>query len=505
MTTRLLVGPLLGLESDTLYTVCFRTDRSVRQAQVHFDGQAVAAQAVGETSSGTVWRAEHALTLQDAPQQIRYTIHLDGQSAYNQDGAEWSFHVPGRTEKPRLLYASCNGFSSPDLAVKTERPYILWGKIRKFQLAEMAKVAAGEPGTPYALMLLGGDQLYADEMWTQVPSLRKWSHERQETKLRTKASPTLLNQLDRFYDDLYQRCWSKPELSLMLATIPSVMMWDDHDIFDGWGSYPEALQQCAVYQAIYGVARRYFELFQIRSRANRALLDRDAPHYAWRLRFRDYHILALDNRAERTRRQVMSEGQWRLLIDELDQRTGAGDLLVMSGVPVVYRDFALTETTFGATPWEEELTDDLKDHWRAREHQGERARLIMRLLDNLAKRQQMGPARTVILSGDVHLGCLGVISDRRQEPARKIHQLVSSGIVHPAPSRIQWEGIMAVTNDDPEYLSEDRSIDIRLIKPYGSGHYLRARNYISLLEGSDGKLWANWVCDADERPEYPLA
>lgn len=69
-------------------------------------------------------------------------------------------------------------------------------------------------------------------------------HERQDKKLKTKVSKTLPNQLDRFYDELYQRCWSKPDMSLMLATIPSVMMWDDHDIFDGWGSYPDALQQC---------------------------------------------------------------------------------------------------------------------------------------------------------------------------------------------------------------------------------------------------------------------
>jgi len=505
MTARLLVGPLLGLESDSLYTVCFRTDPSVRQAQVSFNGQSIAAQAVGTTWSGVVWRAELALPLREVQQQVRYEIRLDDQLAYNQDGCEWTFHVPGKAEKPRLLYASCNGFSSPDLAVKTERPYILWGKIRKFQIAEMAKAAAGDAASPYALMLLGGDQLYADDLWTHVPLLRKWSHERQDKKLKTKVSKTLLNQLDRFYDELYQRCWSKPDMSLMLATIPSVMMWDDHDIFDGWGSYPDALQQCAVYQAIYDVAKRYFELFQIRSRANRALLDRDAPYYALALRFRGYHILALDNRAERTRWQVMSDGQWHRLIDQLDQQVGAGDLLVMSGVPVVYRDFALTEMAFESTPWEEELTDDLKDHWRAKEHQGERARLIMRLLDNLAKRQQTGPARTVILSGDVHLGCLGVVNDRRQEAGRKIHQLVSSGIVHPAPSRIQWEGIMAVTNDDPEYLNEDRSIEIRLIKPYGSGNYLRTRNYISLLEGTDGKLWVNWVCDSDEKPAYPLA
>ncbi|MDY6957105.1 MAG: hypothetical protein SVO96_09570 [Pseudomonadota bacterium] len=122
----------------------------------------------------------------------------------------------------------------------------------------------------------------------------------------------------------------------------------------------------------------------------------------------------------------MSDGQWHRLIDQLDQQVGAGGLLVMSGVPVVYRDFALTEMAFESTPWEEELTDDLKDHWRAKEHQGERARLIMRLLDNLAKRQQTDPARTVILSGDVHLGCLGVVNDQRQKAGRKIHQLVSS-------------------------------------------------------------------------------
>jgi hypothetical protein len=105
----------------------------------------------------------------------------------------------------------------------------------------------------------------------------------------------------------------------------------------------------------------------------------------------------------------------------------------------------------------------------------------------------------------VHLGCLGVISDRRQATVRKIHQRVFIGDRSSRPEQDPWEGIMAVTSDDPEYLSEDRSIAIRLIKPYGSGQDLRTRNYISLLEGNDGKLWANWVCDSDERPEYPLA
>src|SRR5690606_33281188 len=110
-------------------------------------------------------------------------------------------------------------------------------------------------------------------------------------KLQAKSSKTLLDQLERFYDEIYQKRWNNPDMSLMLATIPSVMMWDDHDIFDGWGSYPEELQECAVFEAIYSVAKRYFELLQIRSRANKSLLDPNGPHYAFGFRFRGYHIL----------------------------------------------------------------------------------------------------------------------------------------------------------------------------------------------------------------------
>lgn len=504
MTAKLLVGPLLGLESDTLYTVCFSTPKSAGRASVTFNGQGVDAHRIGETYGTRVWRAETTLATQADARVVRYNVYVDGNLASNQDGDEWSFYVPGANEKPRMVYASCNGFSSPDLMTKTERPYILWGKLRKFQLAEMAKINTDDIPAPYALMMLGGDQLYADDLWTRVPLLHKWSHERHDKKLKTKYSKALEDQIDRFYDELYQARWNKPDMSLMLATIPNVMMWDDHDIFDGWGSYPKDLQTCDVFKTIFNVAKRYFELLQIRSRNNRTLLNHTANHYAFALKFRGYHIVAMDNRAERTRKQIMSSQQWDILLDYLDHKVTEGDLLLLSAVPVVYRDFSFTETAIDITPWEEELTDDLKDHWRAKDHQGERARLIMRLLKNVEQREKNGPCRTVILSGDVHIGCLGVINDRRGNASRKIHQVVSSGIVHPAPSKIQWYGIMAVTNDDTEYLNEDKSIEINMLKPHSSEKYLRVRNYVSLQEGSDQKLWLNWVCDSDDKPVYPL-
>ena len=67
----------------------------------------------------------------------------------------------------------------------------------------------------------------------------------------------------------------------------------------------------------------------------------------------------------------------------------------------------------------------------------------------------------------MHVGCLGVIQDKR-EGVTNVHQLVSSGIVHPCPTQFQWMGILAMTNDDAEYLDENRLIRAELIKPFGS-------------------------------------
>lgn len=50
----------------------------------------------------------------------------------------------------------------------------------------------------------------------------------------------------------------QPSCSLFMQT----MTWDDHDIFDGWGSYPDGLQNCPVFQGCYQAAKRFYLLFQ---------------------------------------------------------------------------------------------------------------------------------------------------------------------------------------------------------------------------------------------------
>lgn len=495
----LVMGPLLGLESETQYSLCFLAEASCKEASVRINGKSLAASKQADTPKGGFWRAVWKAPLKAEGNTIGYEILLDGEPTQDLAGiSQWQFHLPGKQDKVHIGYASCNGFSDFKLLTSTPRPYAMWDRL-----------AAEHGDNPFSLLLMGGDQVYADSLWTTVPTLKAWNELDRADKVKRKATRTMAEQLDRFYCELYCKQWGRPEVARMLASIPSVMMWDDHDIFDGWGSYPADLQGCEVYQAIYAAAAKYFRLFQLRSGANASLLDASLGHHSWRLSFRGYQILALDNRATRTLTQVMSRGQW----DQVNTALAActeGHLLVMTGVPVVYRDFSFTEAALDATPWEEELTDDLKDHWRAKAHEGERARLIMRLLDNARARRKSDKAgkvesKTLILSGDVHVGCLGVIQDRRVKGVLNVHQLVSSGIVHPCPTQFQWTGILAMTNDNPEYLDESRLIRTELIKPFGAPVYLRTRNFATLQMGSDGKLWANWRCENALDASYPLA
>ena len=497
MSGRILAGPFLGFEGDIAYTVCFLSSKDAVDPQVVVDDQPCVTARVQDTPSGVFWRAEIVVQVVHPGHFHRYHIQSAGAMLRTpQDRSEWEFWVPGDSEEPRIAYASCNGFSSGDAKTKVDEPYGMWKR-----LVEDHRRA------PFTLLIMGGDQLYADELWhsqRRAPSVVAWSELERDEKITAPASPRLQRELDRFYEALYIHRWSQEDIAWMLASVPSLMMWDDHDIFDGWGSYPTDLQSCPVYQAIFAAARRYFELFQLRSTKNTTLLNPAGGHYSFAVQCRAYGILGLDTRSNRTETVVMSDQNWSDVKRWLGSASGTvRTLLVLSSIPVVYRDFRTTEAALDITPWQEELTDDVRDRWRSRYHEGERMKLIMNLLDFKA-RSGSDLVKRVLLAGDVHVGCLAVIRDRRPSgPQRLIYEVVSSGIVHPAPTWSEWLGILASSNDTPESL-EDGRITTELLEPYGSGIWLRTRNYASLQEGSDGKFWVNWVCENNLAPVYPI-
>ena len=115
----------------------------------------------------------------------------------------------------------------------------------------------------------------------------------------------------------YVERWSQAEPARILAQVPSIMMWDDHDIFDGWGSYEAELQQCDVYKGIFAIAREYFALYQLQ-------LGRDETHplsikaqqaFSLGAEIGGLTLVALDMRSERTKSQVISPESWKAIYD----------------------------------------------------------------------------------------------------------------------------------------------------------------------------------------------
>ncbi|MBK8210715.1 MAG: alkaline phosphatase family protein [Rhodospirillales bacterium] len=446
------------------------------------DGSIAPAQ-VGEVAGVRFFSWDLSIAQQDEQRSVAYSIAGDDASR--------GFTIPGRMQNPRIAYASCNGFSEPGNMRRTEDKNVSWKSLAN----EQARL-------PFHLLLLGGDQIYADQLWAEIPALRRFNGRPRAERLTTRAGPGLVRALETFYVETYCRRFTPEPIAAALASIPTLMMWDDHDIFDGWGSYSEEEQACDVFQAVFAAARSCFSLFQLQN-------DPDAPTWPalpgqggfnTLLRIGEIGLLVLDLRSERTLHQVLAPSTWDVVFAALDGTHGLRHLLVMSSIPVVHPDLSFAGQTLDLLPGEQDLEDDLHDQWSSYDHRTERLRLLHRLLD-FAEREG---TRVTILSGDVHVAGLGVVQSTRRPVrwlnANVINQLTCSPVVHPPPPRIvRW----LLERLGGEVSELDRGITAQMLQFPGTNYrFIANRNWLSLdIEiGEQGRIWANWFIEDRAQP-----
>jgi hypothetical protein len=452
----------------------------------------------------TAWRFEFAVTQTAAAQDVAYSV----------GGETHGFNVPARDAMPALAYASCNGFSDPRVMKSVQDPHAMWSRLGRLH-ATQDRVDQQTYG-PLNLLLLGGDQVYSDAMWVVIPELKAWTALPWRKRLQAGFTATMRRKLEEYFSKIYLERWSRPEVAAVLACLPTVMMWDDHDIMDGWGSHPVEQHQCPVYQGIFAVARAAFALFQRQALGGPApgtLPGQDQHNSAWRIG--PLGLLVLDMRSERRPRllestptgevlhaeQVLSPRSWDAIYRWLETQEAAGGLqhlFVMSSIPVVHPSFELLEKLLGILPGQQEIEDDLRDHWTSPPHKAERLRLIHRLLQASAR-----GIRVTLLSGDVHVAAVGVIESVRDGAAgaRAINQLTSSAIVHPAPSAVQLFFLEQVCRNVEQI---DRGITGALHEfPTTSHRMIGARNFLTLQPDAPGgakRYWANWWVEGEPHP-----
>ena len=277
------------------------------------------------------------------------------------------------------------------------------------------------------------------------------------------------------------------------------MMWDDHDIIDGWGSYPDERQACDVYQkAIWPAAERAFRTFQQHLAAGESAPQAIGSKFSFGHVIGGLAILALDMRSERQLHQILSVEHWTAVYDWLDSLSEVEHLLIMSSIPVVYPGFSMLERILGWWPGQDELEDDLADHWNSRSHKGERLRLIHRLL-RLTDEETVRPT---LISGDVHVAAVGYVESSRGGAGRGsvVNQLISSGIVHPGPPGAVVFALRHLFDNSDEI---DRGIVGRMSDfPGTQVRFIGKRNYLTIepdeKKPKDFRLWANWWVEGED-------
>lgn len=453
----------------------------------------------------TAWRFDIAVPLTAIPQSVRYTLA----------GRPFRFEVPAAGAMPSMGYVSCNGFSDPCAMKGLREPNALWTRLGRLH-RQQERVDSTTYG-PLNLLLMGGDQIYSDDMWSNLPELRDWAALDWNQRTKAPFTDSLRKALETHFARLYTERWNQPEVVDLLASVPTVMMWDDHDIMDGWGSHPLELHASPVFQGIFEVAKAAFELFQrhmMGARAPATLPDQDA--YTSGYRIGPAGLLVLDMRSERQPRdqrgrillpeQVMSEKSWRAVYRWLDDQAKEEDptkrmkhLFVMSSIPVVHPSFELLENLLGIFPGQQELEDDLRDHWTSPPHKAERLRLIHRLL----AASQDG-TRVTLLSGDVHVAAVGVIESERSDVpvnARVINQLTSSGVVHPPPAGV---ALYFLEQACQQVETIDRGITGAMYEfPTTRHRMIGCRNMMTLQPDAPGqanRIWVNWWAEGEAHP-----
>ncbi|KAK6063476.1 FSO1-like protein (WW domain-containing protein) [Seiridium cupressi] len=108
-----------------------------------------------------------------------------------------------------------------------------------------------------------GDQVYGDRLWKEVPLLKQWLA--MQGKENRKTAPwTARHEEDvsHAYFHFYTSHFDQPFLREAWAQIPHVCQIDDHDIFDGFGSYPDYMQNSNMFKNIGRIAIDMYLLFQ---------------------------------------------------------------------------------------------------------------------------------------------------------------------------------------------------------------------------------------------------
>ena len=421
---------------------------------------------------------------------------LDPRPPQNFFGSVSSTRIPGHQSTLNMVFFSCNGLShatgykitKPE---KHKKPDVMWNQLTAYHLQD-----------PIHLMIGGGDQIYNDEMWYHVPCLEKFMKLSRNEMIEYVLDKDEIIEIRNFIFNYYCFHFSRHFMKLIYHQVPFINVADDHDYFDGFGSYPSDLQQCPVFKMVGEITHLFFCLFQLH-RVNTHLSEAFVCPIAPRLT-----LVGFDTRTQRTPNQVLpSNTLEKTLPEKLDQCSQTtvsvpfNTLLVLFPIPLYYPNISwaphllrflhkclyhkytpkflrkLISSKIGVVFNEIDLLDDAMDQMDSYNHRWERDQILKFFFQQ--RKEQVN-----FLCGDVHIPSLAYISE--PETGRKFNQITSSAIANAPPSNT-FIHIMDYFRHNPK--PEGLEMKFKRFK-YNKKRFLRQRNFCLLQYMPEGQLKA---------------
>ncbi|MGW8569719.1 alkaline phosphatase D family protein [Streptomyces niveus] len=342
-------------------------------------------------------------------------------------------------------------------------------------LHTLAAALAADPGAvrPDVLILLG-DQVYADE--TSKATRRRLAGRRDL------ADPPGAEVADfEEYTYLYDESWSDPQVRWLLSTVPSCMIFDDHDVIDDWNTSASWLAEMRtkpwwrerilsglmsywVYQhlgnlspaelaadKLYAAVRAESDgTPRLREFAVEADADPACVRWSYRRDFGRTRLLMVDSRAARVlaegHREILDPDEARWVRDQALTDPGDRDhLLIGTSLP-----WLLPPLVHDAESWNAALAGGERGPRWARfgeklrraadlEHWAAFPTSFEKLADLIAEvgSGPDAPATVCVLSGDVHHAYVAEPLWRTDQPRSRVVQLTCSPVHNSIPLSIR--------------------------------------------------------------------
>lgn len=223
-----------------------------------------------------------------AKSRYSYKVFVDGEEWRHSHLKESDFNFvtlskPDETNDIKFLLMSCHGMEAyekhkseyeldPKKVFKKSLPHTwnVWDKLENALRRE-----------PCALGILGGDQVYMDD--TFKDRLQDFDLNN-DVDTRTKVFNT------------YYKYWNEPVYRRIMAQLPCLLMWDDHDLIDGWGSRAEMLRDPERWNKYRDMLKEAF--LEMQACRNPGILN-EKNSYTFFFEYGPYAFMGLDLRLNR--------------------------------------------------------------------------------------------------------------------------------------------------------------------------------------------------------------